>query len=191
MGFGSIWKYGKYWSNLDLHNCWWPPKGICHGGKPKKIFLLIGVNDLFFHDPSYVLKHYETILQNCKSNSPNTTLIVQSLLPVNKTIKDVRINNKDIEEVNEGIKKLAAKYNRAYLDLNSHFKDGSGKLNGQFSVDGIHINGRGYSLWRDLVVREGLLGEVDWGFFLAERITCYAHPSPKGKAHPQYLLNIE
>ncbi len=119
---------------------------------PKAIFFMVGVNDLFYHDPEFVLEHYKSILQTCKERAPETQIILQSLLPVNDQIKSISIKNKDIQTVNKSIERLAKDYNYSYLNLYDHFKNQSGKLSEEFTVDGIHINGNGYLLWRDLIL---------------------------------------
>ncbi|MFK7809711.1 MAG: GDSL-type esterase/lipase family protein [Saprospiraceae bacterium] len=123
-------------------------------GKPKAIFLMIGVNDLFYHDVKFITAFYEKILDLCKSKSKETSVVVQSLLPVNNEIKKIQIGNESIEELNARIKELAERFNYQFIDLNKEFKNESGKLNPDFSVDGIHINGRGYALWRDILRKE-------------------------------------
>ena len=119
--------------------------------EPSTIFLMIGINDLFFHDAAFVLRHYERILQKCKQQSPNTQVVVQSILPVNSDIKAIPIDNQTIVNLNKQIRTLSKKYGYPYLDVHALMKDENGKLNPQFSVDGIHINGAAYLRWRDLI----------------------------------------
>lgn len=119
--------------------------------KPKAIYLMIGVNDLFFHDETYIIEGYEKLLQQCASVSPETKVIVQSVLPVNGDIKTMTISNASIVSLNEKLKELSGRYQLDYLDLHAHFKNEEGKLKPQYSVDGIHINGAAYERWKELL----------------------------------------
>lgn len=127
--------------------------------KPKAVFLMIGVNDLFFHDTDYIVGYYKKIIEQCVSETPNTKLILQSVLPVNSDIKSVQITNKDIVQLNRGIQELSQEFNLFYLDLHTHFLNAEGKLNPAYSVDGIHINGEGYLIWKKQIrARQSDLG---------------------------------
>lgn len=121
-------------------------------GKPKAIYLMIGVNDLFFHEEDYIIERYEKILQQCASMSLSTKVIVQSVLPVNGDIKSITISNESIVSLNKKIKELSLRFGLDYLDLHSKFINAEGKLKADFSVDGIHINGAGYRLWKKLLI---------------------------------------
>ncbi len=124
-------------------------------GKPKQVFLMIGINDLILHRPPHILKNYRAIVEQIKTGSPNTQLIIQSILPINNTVKNTGLANEDVRTLNEGIKKIAADSNFKYIDLHLKFKDTNGKLNAKYTLDGIHLNRAGYELWvgeiKDLV----------------------------------------
>ncbi len=119
--------------------------------KPKAIYLMIGVNDLFFHKEGYILERYEKLLQQCASESPNTKVFVQSILPVNGDIKTITISNESIVSLNKKIKKLSHQFGLDFIDLHSEFINNEGKLKQEFSVDGIHVNGAAYELWKELL----------------------------------------
>ena len=116
-------------------------------GKPKQIFLMIGINDLILHRPPHILANYQAIVAQIKNETPNTQLIIQSILPVNNTVKNTGLSNADVLTLNEGIQKIATDFNLQYVDLHQKFKDASGKLNDKYTLDGIHLNRAGYELW--------------------------------------------
>lgn len=118
--------------------------------KPKKIFIMIGTNDIGQGESKdVVIKNYNEILESLKSNLPNTEVYVQSLLPVNEVPESKR-KNEDIISINSEISLLSDKYNYTYIDLFSDFLV-NGELNKEFTLDGLHINGQGYSLWANKV----------------------------------------
>ena len=116
-------------------------------GKPAKIFLMIGVNDLLFHSPETAIGFYNEIVQKIKAESPNTKLFLQSLLPVNEQVKSMPIQNSDILKLNQGIEKIARAEGLIFINLHPEFLDSKGRLDEKFTKDGIHLDANGYQLW--------------------------------------------
>jgi lysophospholipase L1-like esterase len=122
--------------------------------KPSKIFLMIGVNDLWQQksNNNHILENYHTIFESIKTYTPSTKVYIQSMLPVNNT--DFRIfkaSNEDIIWLNQQIEKMVKKFNYQYIDLFSHFINNQGELDTHYTDDGVHLNAKGYIRWRDLV----------------------------------------
>lgn len=118
---------------------------------PPKIFLMIGTNDLCYNRSiADTLKNYDRILFLLRKNLPHTQVYVESVLPFNDTIfPSVYLrSNKNIKLLNTGIKKLAAKYDYPYLDITGLFTGADGRLPASETVDGLHLNDKGYDIWR-------------------------------------------
>lgn len=114
--------------------------------KPKKIFLMIGVNDLAkSRKVRQILVDYEKLLNIIKDISPESKIYLQSILP---TKNKEKMKNKDIIFLNEGIYNLSKKYNTTYINIFDAFKTNSNELNMIYSFDGLHLNGKGYLLWK-------------------------------------------
>jgi lysophospholipase L1-like esterase len=117
--------------------------------KPLKIFLLIGVNDLAFNnDLPEIETVYRNIVQKIRTESPNTELYLQSLLPVNNEVRHTGVQNKKILDLNTRVQKIAREFALPYLDIASPLKDADGNLAAKFTEDGLHINGLGYVVWK-------------------------------------------
>ncbi len=117
--------------------------------KPKKIFLLIGVNDLVFgNSVSEIETVYREIVQKIRTESPDTELFLQSLLPVNNDSKITGTTNEKILELNTRIIQIARDFSVPYLDIATPLKDADGNLGTKFSEDGMHLNGLGYLVWK-------------------------------------------
>lgn len=114
----------------------------------QQIFLMVGINDLILRNAESMLSNYEKILQEIEQQSSVSSVYIHSLLPVNNDLRRAGIKNELIVSVNEKIKALAKKYQSKYIDLHPLLKDSTGKLDAQYTSDGIHINGRGYALWK-------------------------------------------
>ncbi|RMG85495.1 MAG: G-D-S-L family lipolytic protein [Bacteroidetes bacterium] len=126
--------------------------------RPDRIFLMIGINDLFFHEPDRVLKGYERLIDEIREKSPRTHLFVQSLLPVNNDLRPVGIKNETIQKLNKDLADLAKKKSVRFINLYPHFVGPSGALNPRYSLDGIHLNGEGYLIWKAALEKYVLRG---------------------------------
>lgn len=120
--------------------------------KPQKIFIMIGINDLLANiEPNIVLDNYQKIIQTIKSDSPNTKIYVESILPMNFEIDKTKrpITNQNISDFNNKLKDFSNNSNIFYIDLYSKFLDSSNQLDKQYTLDGIHLNGQGYLVWKN------------------------------------------
>lgn len=128
---------------------------------PKKVFLLIGINDLSRALPKEViLNNYERIINYIRTNSPKTTLYVQSVLPLYEPLTTAAYlkNKKDsILQLNIGIRQLADKYKLTYINLHEVFADGNGDLKKEYTADGIHVKPAAYVLWIDFLRKKKYL----------------------------------
>lgn len=90
-------------------------------GKPAKVFLLIGINDISRNIPdSVILENYREIVRRVKSESPATELYIQTLLLTNnKFTKFKRHYNKDedILWLSRALRQLAAEEKVMLIDL--------------------------------------------------------------------------
>ncbi|PFJ03213.1 GDSL-type esterase/lipase family protein [Priestia megaterium] len=135
-------------------------EGVLHrldsitAAKPSKIFLMIGINDLRIgKEVNDVIKNYSKILETIHTKSPNTEIYVQSILPVNNKIVGDIVDNSDVTNINKHLKRLAEKYNYGYIDLYSKFSQDN-QLKSELTIDGIHLKGQGYKIWKSSIERE-------------------------------------
>jgi hypothetical protein len=113
--------------------------------KPKKVFVMAGVNDLAAgRDLEAVTSDFDTLIQRLVEASGR--VIVQSTL----LTKDVVLNSK-ILKLNKHLEQTCMQAKCKYLDLNSKLAP-SGVL--QHSIDGVHLNVAGYMIWRDVIADE-------------------------------------
>lgn len=124
-------------------------------GHPAKVFILIGINDISRNIPdTVILGNYYKIVHRIKQESPETKIYFQTLLPVNKDFNKFKNHyGKDahILWLNEQIKIMGQKEKIQIIDLYPHFLDKDKKLIGDFTVDGLHINIKGYHVWREVL----------------------------------------
>jgi len=111
-------------------------------GHPKKIFLQIGINDIFKrHDLSKAVPNYKRIISRIRNESPATKIYIQSILPSKFAEQDT------VMKYNSIIKQMSRDNGLTFINLYDEFNDG-GQLNKKYDCgDAIHLNGRGYVLW--------------------------------------------
>jgi lysophospholipase L1-like esterase len=117
-------------------------------GKPSKVFLMIGTNDLAWAGKTVpeTVENISKILDAIKTQSPQTQIYLQSILPVIDGRND-KFDNKDIEEINPLLVKLASDKKVTFINLAPSFKDATGQLKQEFTEDGLHLNGKAYLVW--------------------------------------------
>ena len=124
-------------------------------GKPAKVFILIGINDISRNIPdSFIVDNYQKIIRRIKKESPKTKIYFQTLLPVNNEFTQFK-NHYDKDQhilyVNESIKKLAAAEKITVIDLYPHFLNKDKKLDKKYTIDGLHLNAEGYKVWAGIL----------------------------------------
>ena len=130
--------------------------------QPKKIFLIIGVNDMFRKLPiGVVVNNYQRIINRIKKGSPRTKIYIESVLPINEGLaKDVSYavgRNEMVTELNKQVRALAEKEKLTYIDLNPLFEDEEGKLKKELTNDGVHLKPEGYKFWVDYLKKKKYL----------------------------------
>ena len=116
--------------------------------KPKAVFLLIGINDLWNNpqtDSSIkrIGNNINKIATHISQKSPKTIIYVQTVIPVKK-----EIYKNQIISLNQIIKNNASN-SKSYsvIDLYSIFVNDSGLIIDDLSYDGVHLNEKGYDRW--------------------------------------------
>lgn len=124
---------------------------------PLAVFLMIGTNDLqLLHcRPEQTVSNWRSIIELIHRKSPETVIYAQSILPTGTP----KFNDWSMR-VNQQVSGLADGRSVIFVDLRSAFLlDNS--LNPEYTADGIHLNGKGYLVWKkqiETIVR-GLIRE--------------------------------
>lgn len=115
--------------------------------EPRRLFLLIGINDLWRGTPvEAVLTNYKSLVDKIRSSAPRTELVLQTLLPVAPRYFSA-VTNETIEKLNGGIREIAESQGLRVIDLHAQFADKEGQLPEKYTSDGIHLLGEGYLHW--------------------------------------------
>ncbi len=119
---------------------------------PERIFLMIGINDLGHgKTEEEILANIKRIIREVRKKSPESTLYLESLLPVNPDFAMFPTHTDKTQQViaiNTVLRRMAADYDAVYVDLYSRFVTQGGKLDPAFTNDGLHLTGPGYAIWK-------------------------------------------
>ena len=122
-------------------------KELVYQYNPTKVFILIGTNDINTHSgKKKLVNNVEKMIKRIKKHRAQCKIYIQSIYPVNKedNQKENEIENKEIKEVNQKIKKICKKHNVTYINVYKYLIDEEGYLDLQYTKDGLHLNDLGY-----------------------------------------------
>ncbi|PWS29047.1 sialate O-acetylesterase [Pedobacter yonginense] len=129
-------------------------------GKPAKIFVLIGINDISRNIPdTVILANYKKIIARIRKGSKKTKIYFNTLLPVNSSFgafKNHYHKDEHILWLNDEIRKLSAK-NVTIIDLYPNFTDNDKHLKAELTKDGLHLIPAGYQVWAEFLKKGGYL----------------------------------
>lgn len=110
---------------------------------PKRVFIMGGINDIYSGEHAVsVYKNLTTIVQ--KLLEANITPVVYSTLFVSNEFSDM---NREVAHLNSLLKEYCHKQNIVFINLNEKLSKSSVLIR-EYSYDGIHLNRRGYEVWR-------------------------------------------
>ena len=123
--------------------------------QPLQLLLMVGVNDLRHKncDIDATLKRYESLLKRINQDSPNTQVLVHSILPIHLEMfkerfrKDGQHINQNVTEFNQLLNEMVVDVGAQYINLIPLLTDSSGQLRPKYTVDGIHLSGDAYRVW--------------------------------------------
>lgn len=141
-GDRSDWLLGRLDSILTAH--------------PKKLFLMIGTNDLAAgRTPDEIVRDVERLIDRFQRESKWTKIYVQSILPVNgEGFTKYRSHYEHahlIVPTNKRLEALCHQKGVTYLDVWGALADDEGRLDRRYTNDGLHLMGAGYLVWRDAI----------------------------------------
>jgi lysophospholipase L1-like esterase len=118
--------------------------------RPLAVFLMVGDNDpqALGYTPAQTVDNCRAIVRAIRQASPDTVVYLESLLPTSAPKF-----NRWSEPVNRGLAALADGDRLRYIDLRPAFLR-DGVVGKEFVVDGIHLSGQGYLLWKQAIEAE-------------------------------------
>lgn len=132
---------------------------------PSRLFINIGTNDISSADGEYelgkLLANYNEILTRIRERLPECKVYVMAYFPVNAKAdfpgmdEEMRENyfrtrtNTALLEANRAVEELAMKHGYQFINVNEGLMDAEGNLKEEYTMDGVHMYGNGYSVVLD------------------------------------------
>jgi lysophospholipase L1-like esterase len=115
--------------------------------QPRKVFLMAGINDLSWGgvDEGVVLKNMGEITRRLKAQGVEEVVLQATIFPGKNHGADLP---RKVERLNKGLVKLASEQGMEFVDLNGVLAP-DGFLKTDFTMDGIHLNGKAYKVWAE------------------------------------------
>ncbi|HZY37640.1 MAG TPA: GDSL-type esterase/lipase family protein [Mucilaginibacter sp.] len=129
--------------------------------QPAKVFLLIGINDIGKDIPDAVIADNELkIVKEIHDKCPQTKIYVESVLPLNSTVNNFPQHYDKEEHVlalNKLLQANAMAGNYTFVDIFHLFTDADGRLQAQYTYEGLHLKPEAYVIWVDYLRKMGYL----------------------------------
>ena len=122
-------------------------------GKPKKVFILIGTNDLGtagICTTEHVLQNVTLMVERFQKVSPETKLYIQSILPSGHLGSGGTRTPERLKATNVALKALCEERSITYIDLWDELQDIATGAN-EFSYDKLHLTANAYKVWCDKI----------------------------------------
>lgn len=125
-----------------------------------KIYIMLGINELGTGTPDSFYEQYKRMVDEIRYRQPEALIFIQSIMHVSKEKdeENTYINNAEIDIRNEKIKQMADNINIFYLNVNEAVDDPeTGKLNSDYSFDGVHLEAKYIDLWQEYLLNHGIV----------------------------------
>ncbi|MDR0443435.1 MAG: GDSL-type esterase/lipase family protein [Treponema sp.] len=117
---------------------------------PEMCFLMGGINDILRGiSVESILTNTESIIEELKMKGIKP--IIQSTLYVSKEHSNWKTVNKNVSELNDGLRSVCLKKSLMFLDVNALLSV-DGAIKNENVYDGLHLSGLGYKEWGKLLI---------------------------------------
>ncbi len=119
--------------------------GALVSGKPGKVFLMIGTNDLGtagINNAAHVAGNVRFIIDFIKGVSPETSIYIQSILPSTSGIRTLAAE----QETNDSLRNICTQTGATYVDLWNLLLP-IATMGDNYSLDGLHCSAPAYRAW--------------------------------------------
>jgi lysophospholipase L1-like esterase len=116
---------------------------------PEKVFVMAGINGLLIQTEQKFTEKYATLVDSIKLAVPTAKIYLQSILPVNPSMKSGIVFKKEkIARCNEIIRNIAKQKGCVYIDLYKLYAI-DGIMPEELTPDGVHLYPKAYDRWAE------------------------------------------
>ena len=119
---------------------------------PSKVIILIGTNDIMEDESEEkieeTINNIKKITKKIKKNRKNTQIYIESIYPVNRSMKKEMVanrTNETIQKINKEVKLYCKENDITYINMYDELTDEEGNFNKKYTYDGLHPNTLGYA----------------------------------------------
>ena len=152
--------FEKYFPNVSICNLGYPGDNTdgmllrvdqIKAVNPEKVFVMAGINGLHIQTEKVFTEKYATMVDSIKQAVPNAKIYLQSILPVNPSMKAGKEFNKEkIAKCNDIVRKIAEQKSCIYVDLYSLYAV-DGIMPKELTKDGVHLYPKAYDRWANKI----------------------------------------
>jgi lysophospholipase L1-like esterase len=118
---------------------------------PKAVFAMGGINGLQSQTIEEFTEQYNMYAQMLLDSIPFADIYLESILPVNTTMCNLKLTPDRIQQANTVIKEFADKHQRCiFVDLYSLYEE-NGIMPAELTRDGIHLKPKSYKRWAEAI----------------------------------------
>ena len=118
----------------------------------KKVFILLGMNDLGMAGVEGTMDNWAKMLQRIREKNPDIAIYIQSGTPIHPNGEKTKLNNANMDRYNELLKAFAKEQDCYYVDIASAMKDANGALKDSFCSDAyVHLTDEACAAWAQVL----------------------------------------
>lgn len=120
---------------------------------PEKIFVMAGINGLHAQTEKIFTEKYATMVDSIKQAAPTAKIYLQSILPVNPSMKaGIVVKKEKIARCNELVRNIAEEKGCVYIDLYRLYAVDR-IMPEELTRDGVHLYPKAYDRWAEEIRR--------------------------------------
>lgn len=123
----------------------------------ERVYIMLGMNDITYGDPDYVLGYTKTMIDKIKSKSPDVRICLETVTPRIEAFENAELSNEKIRKYNAELKEFAKTNDCSFIDLYSAVSDENGCLRNEYCSDpeamGLHFSYAGSQVIVDYLRR--------------------------------------
>ena len=118
----------------------------------KKVFLLLGMNDLTLFGVNGTAEKYEQVIDEIRAHVPGIQIYVISAMYMYRGSERDKLNNANIFEFNKKLVDICSKKGIEFINIASHLIDEDGFLTDEYCSDKyVHQTYKAYAVWGNIL----------------------------------------
>lgn len=124
-----------------------------------KIYIMLGINELGRGTTEKFADRYSKVIGRIRELQPDASIFIEGIMRVSKKKSDTDpiFNNKNINDRNAAIEKLADNASVFYIDVNQAIADETGGIPADYTFDNVHLKAAYYHIWTDFLLAHGII----------------------------------